>query len=85
MELHGKAEILNSDQGNQFTSEANISLLKDHEIQISMDGKGRALDTIYIERLWRSVKYKNIYLNVYEDGLNLYQWVKQCFDFYNNE
>ena len=67
------------------TSEAYISLLKGHEIQISMDGKGRALDNIYIERLWRSVKYENIYLNVYEDGLSLYQGLKQYFEFYNNE
>jgi len=82
---HGKPDIFNSDQGSQFTSEAYISLLKAHEIQISMDGKGRALDNIYIERLWRSVKYENIYLNVYEDGLSLYQGLKQYFAFYNNE
>jgi putative transposase len=85
IERHGKPLILNSDQGSQFTSEAYISLLKAHEIQISMDGKGRALDNIYIERLWRSVKYENIYLNVYEDGLSLYQGLKQYFAFYNNE
>lgn len=85
IERHGKPEILNSDQGSQFTSEAYISLLQEHEIHISMDGKGRALDNIYIERLWRSVKYENIYLNVYEDGLSLYQGLKQYFEFYNNE
>lgn len=85
IERHGKPDILNSDQGSQFTSEAYIGLLKAHEILISMDGKGRALDNIYIERLWRSVKYENIYLNVYEDGLSLYQGLKQYFDFYNNE
>lgn len=85
IERHGKPEILNSDQGSQFTSEAYISLLKGHEIQISMDGKGRALDNIYIERLWRSVKYENIYLNVYEDGLSLYQGLNEYFTFYNNE
>ena len=50
-----------------------------------MDGKGRALDNIYIERLWRSVKYENIYLNVYEDGLSLYSGLKEYFDFYNKE
>jgi len=85
IDRHGKPEILNSDQGSQFTSEAYIGLLKGHQILISMDGKGRALDNIYIERLWRSVKYENIYLNVYEDGLSLYQGLRQYFDFYNNE
>jgi putative transposase len=85
IERHGKPVIVNSDQGSQFTSEAFTSLLKYHEIRISMDGKGRALDNIYIERLWRSVKYENIYLNVYEDGLSLYNGLKQYFDFYNRE
>jgi putative transposase len=85
IEHHGKPEILNSDQGSQFTSDAYIGLLKAESIRISMDGKGRALDNIYIERLWRSVKYENIYLNVYEDGLSLYQGLKQYFAFYNNE
>ncbi len=85
IERHGKPVILNSDQGSQFTSEAYTSLLKANGIRISMDGKGRALDNIYIERLWRSVKYENIYLNVYEDGLSLYQGLKQYFDFYNKE
>lgn len=85
IERHGKPGILNSDQGSQFTSEVYTSLLKAHEIRISMDGKGRALDNIYIERLWRSVKYENIYLNVYEDGLSLYRGLKQYFDFYNKE
>lgn len=82
---HGKPDILNSDQGSQFTSEVFTSLLKSKEIRISMDGKGRALDNIFIERLWRSVKYENIYLNVYEDGLSLYKGLKEYFDFYNNE
>jgi putative transposase len=85
IERHGKPAILNSDQGSQFTSEVYTSLLKAHNIQISMDGKGRALDNIFIERLWRSVKYENIYLNVYEDGLSLYQGLKEYFDFYNKK
>lgn len=54
---HGKPEIINSDQGSQFTSHEYADCLKGHEIQISMDGKGRAIDNIFIERLWRSVKY----------------------------
>lgn len=83
--IHGKPEIINSDQGCQFTSEVYIRLLKDNEIQISMDGKGRAIDNIFIERLWRTVKYENIYLNVYEDGLNLFKGLQRYFTFYNDE
>lgn len=82
---NGKPEILNSDQGSQFTSEVYIEALKSKEIQISMDGKGRAIDNIYIERLWRSVKYEHIYLHVYEDGLTLYKGLKQYFTFYNEQ
>ncbi len=82
---HGRPEIFNSDQGSQFTSETFSNLLKSHQIQISMDGKGRAIDNIFIERLWKSVKYENIYLNVYEDGVSLYNGLKQYFDFYNKE
>jgi putative transposase len=83
--LYGRPEIFNSDQGSQFTSEVFTSMLKSHEIQISMDGKGRAIDNIFIERLWKSVKYENIYLNVYEDGVSLYNGLQQYFDFYNKE
>lgn len=82
---HGAPQILNSDQGSQFTSEAYIDLLKRHHIQISMDGKGRAIDNIFIERLWRTVKYEHIYLHAYEDGLSLYQGLYQYFSFYNGE
>ena len=85
IEQHGKPEIINSDQGSQFTSEVYIGLLKKEEIQISMDGKGRALDNIFIERLWRTVKYEHIYLYVYEDGLSLYKGLHQYFTFYNGE
>ncbi len=80
---HGKPEIINTDQGSQFTGELYISYLKDQKIQISMDGKGRAIDNIFIERLWRSVKYEDIYLNCYETSLELYQGLKQYFVFYN--
>ena len=82
---NGKPEILNSDQGSQFTSEVYLEALKNKEIQISMDGKGREIDNIYIERLWRSVKYEHIYLHVYEDGLTLYKGLKQYFTFYNEQ
>lgn len=85
--MHGKPEIINSDQGSQFTSDEYINLLTSEEmnIKISMDGKGRAIDNIFIERLWKSVKYECIYLNVYEDGVQLYEGLKKYFDFYNNE
>jgi putative transposase len=84
---HGHPEIINSDQGSQFTSYEYTSLLsnRDNPIKISMDGKGRAIDNIFIERLWKSVKYENIYLNVYEDGVQLYQGLQKYFTFYNTE
>ena len=82
---HGTPEIINSDQGSQFTSEAYIELLKKNQIQISMDGKGRAIDNIFIERLWRTVKYEHLYLHVYEDGLSLYKGLHHYFSFYNGE
>ena len=80
---HGKPEIINSDQGSQFTSELYTELLRDNNIQISMDGKGRAIDNIYIERLWRSVKCEHIYLYAYEDGISLWKGLNAYFDFYN--
>lgn len=83
--IHGKPEIINSDQGSQFTSEVYINLLKSNEIRISMDGKGRAIDNIFIERLWRTVKYEHIYLHAYEDGLSLYKGLNRYFSFYNGE
>ena len=59
---HGKPEIFNTNQGSQFTSPIFVNMLKQQEIKISMDGKGRALDNIYIERFWRTIKYEHIYL-----------------------
>lgn len=82
---YGIPEIFNTDQGSQFTSEVFINTLIDNGIKISMDGKGRALDNIFIERLWRSVKYENVYLNVYENGLSLWKGLDQYFQFYNQE
>ena len=82
---HGTPEIFNTDQGSQFTSEIFINTLIDNDIKISMDGRGRALDNIFIERLWRSVKYENIYLNVYENGLSLWDGLEKYFQFYNHQ
>lgn len=82
---HGVPEIQNSDQGTQFTSQAYIELLETEGIQISMDGKGRATDNIFIERLWRSLKYEYIYLNPATDGLELYQGLAKWFWEYNHQ
>lgn len=84
-DLHGVPELFNSDQGSQFTSEGYIDLLKGNNVQISMDGKGRATDNIFIERLWRSLKYEYVYLNPSDDGLALYQGISEWFRFYNND
>ena len=85
IEMFGAPEIFNTDQGVKYTSEVFINLLKKNQVQISMDGKGRAIDNIFVERLWRTVKYENVYLNVYEDGLSLYKGLSVYFDFYNIE
>jgi putative transposase len=81
---NGTPEIFNTDQGSQFTSDIFINTLNDNNIKISMDGKGRALDNIYIERLWRSVKYEDVYLQVYENGLSLWKGMDTYFRFYNH-
>lgn len=80
---HGKPEIINSDQGSQFTCSGWITYLADENIKVSMDGKGRALDNIFIERLWRTVKQDYVYLNPANDGLGLYQGLKDFFIYYN--
>ena len=82
--IHGKPEILNSDQGCQFTCKGYVDYLKANHIQISMDGKGRALDNIYIERFWRTIKYQYIYLNPAQNGLNLYQGIRKWIERYHN-
>ena len=81
----GCPEIFNTDQGSQFTGERHTSLLKSNEIKISMDGKGRAIDNVFIERLWRSLKYEYVYLNAPETGKELYHGLNDYFNFYNNE
>jgi len=83
--LYGKPEIFNTDQGSQFTSEAFTGVLKQHEIKISMDGKGRWMDNVFIERLWRSVKYEDIYLKEYKSVEELRCGLKQYFQYYNYE
>ena len=85
IQTHGKPDIINSDQGSQFTSLEYVELLKANDIQISMDGKGRAIDNIFIERLWKSVKYECVYLHAFEDGVKLYEGLQKYFYFYNNE
>lgn len=82
---HGAPEIFNSDQGVQFTCRDFTGVLQNAGVNISMDGKGRAIDNVFVERLWRSVKQENIYLKSYEDGLELYAGLQEYFDFYNNE
>jgi putative transposase len=81
--LHGAPQIINSDQGCQFTSEIYVKCLEKHQISISMDGKGRAIDNVFIERLWRSVKYEHVYLYVYDDGNQLWKGLDDYFRFYN--
>ena len=81
----GKPEIFNTDQGVQFTSNSFTNVLTNNEIKISMDGKGRYLDNIFIERLWRSVKYECIYLREFESVQELHQGLSEYFEFYNNE
>ena len=80
-----RPEILNSDQGSHFTNDAYVSLLKSHGIQISMNSKGRALDNIFMERFFRSLKYENIYLNEYVNPRALRKGINQYITFYNYE
>jgi len=82
---YGIPAIFNTDQGSQFTSKDFTDKLKSRKIRISMDGKGRALDNIYIERLWRSLKYEEIYLNEYRSMADLKIAIKKYFNFYNTE
>jgi len=82
---HGKPEIFNTDQGSQFTCKDWTDALDEAEVPISMDGKGRWIDNVFIERLWRSVKYENIYLKAYESGSALRRGLADYFEFYNAE
>jgi putative transposase len=82
---YGCPEIFNTDQGCQFTSKAFIDVLKASGIKISMDGRGRFLDNIFIERLWWTVKHHYLYLHAFENGLELRKGLRSWFDFYNRE
>ena len=81
----GTPTIFNTDQGSQFTSEVFLKHLLEADIKISMDGRGRALDNVFIERLWRSLKYEDVYLHHYGDPLALREGVGAYFRFYNRE
>jgi putative transposase len=83
--IHGNPEILNTDQGSQFTSDVFVKAVLDSETKLSMDGKGRATDNAFIERLWRSVKYEKLYPNPASDGVELYRQLEEYFNYYNNE
>lgn len=85
IKLHGKPEILNSDQGSQYTSALWTQYLEKEGIQISMDGKGRALDNVWIERFWKSLKYDYIFLCPADDGFELYEGVQNHIAYYNDK
>ena len=85
IENHGAPEIFNTDQGSQFTSEEFTGVLKAHDIKISMDGKGRWVDNVFVERLWRSVKYEEVYLKAYESIGEARDSLGRYFVFYNSK
>jgi putative transposase len=81
----GQPEIFNTDQGPQFTSQAFTARLKEGGVRISMDGRGRALDNVFVERLWRSVKYEDVYVRDYQSVWDARQHLARYFGFYNEE
>lgn len=83
--MHGNPGILNTDQGSQFTSDDFTTAVLGSGAKLSMDGKGRATDNAFIERLWRSVKYEKLYPNPARDGMDLYIQLEEYFDYYNHE
>jgi putative transposase len=83
MAKFGRPEIFNTDQGSQFTSEEWVQVLKDADVAISMDGKGRWIDNVFIERLWRSVKYEEVYLHAYTNGTEARSGLSRYFSSYN--
>jgi putative transposase len=82
---HGQPEMFNTDQGAQFTSQAFTARLKAGGVRISMDGRGRALDNVFVERLWRSVKYEDVYVRDYQSVWDARQHLARYFGFYNEE
>ena len=85
IEKYGAPDVFNTDQGCQFTSDDFTSVLKKHGIKISMDGKGRWVDNVFVERLWRSVKYEEVYLKAYQDISEARKSLNDWFRFYNSE
>jgi putative transposase len=85
LERYDRPEIFNTDQGSQFTAEEFTGVLLDHDIKISMDGRGRCLDNVFVERLWRSLKYEEVYLYAYETVSAAREGIARYFDFFNNE
>ena len=83
--IHGKPEIINTEQGSQFTSEVFTKFVLGSGIKLSMDGKGRAIDNVFIERLWRTVKYESVYLNPPDSAIDLYKQLKKYFNYYNTK
>ena len=83
IDKYGSPEIVNTDQGSQFTSQAFTGYLKDNKIEISMDGKGAWRDNVFVERLWRTVKYEHVYLHAYDSTSEAKAKLSQYFDFYN--
>ena len=79
----GTPEVFNTDQGSQFTSHEFTQILRDHSVKISMDGRGRYQDNIFVERLWRTVKYEEVYLKAYVNGLEARSKLREYFQFYN--
>ena len=82
---YGQPDIFNTDQGSQFTAEEFTAVLLDRGVKISMDGKGRGIDNIFVERLWRSLKYEEVYLNAYETVSEARAGIAYYLDFFNNE
>ena len=80
---YGPPEIMNTDQGSQFTSAEFVGLIQGHGIQVSMDGKGRWVDNVLVERLWKSVKYEEVYLHAYDSVAQARQGLQSYFKFYN--
>ena len=79
----GQPKVFNTDQGSQFTSHEFTQILQDHSVRISMDGRGRYQDNIFVERLWRTVKYEEVYLRTYANGLEAHRGLREYFRFYN--
>ena len=83
LDLFGKPEIFNTDQGSQFTSAAFTDVLREHDVRISMDGKGRCIDNVFVERVWRSLKYEEVFLHAYDDLDEARAGIGRYFEFYN--